>query len=177
MRTLNDPPGDEDVRADDWTPAIGLRRGVVYGLIAAVVLALLLEPLAHHLPYMVLILWLRGPLAFGLAWILFQVVHRAAGMEDPRCSALVLGLTTLVLLSHHLVFAVEGVPYSPEDVDWWGIPISIIAQIVPNQGGVLIGWQWCHPYALLALNVFPLLVGGGICVATCGGSHGLSSSG
>jgi len=43
----------------------------------------------------------------------------------------------------------------------------MIEQVVPKQRGVLIGWQWRHPYALLTLKLLPLLLGGGFCTALC----------
>jgi hypothetical protein len=78
---------------------------------------------------------------------------------------LALALTGVVLASNHVVFALHGVP-DPWGIDpWWVAPIKFISQVVPEHKGVFIGWEWCHPWALLMLNLLPLLVGGGFCAA------------
>src|SRR5262245_3692714 len=84
MALLNDPV-DYQPDQDDWSPAAGMRRGVVHGAVAAAILAIVLVPLALWLPYVVLMWALRTPLAFGIAWLLLRVVNRAAGMVGPTC--------------------------------------------------------------------------------------------
>jgi len=168
MKTLNDPLGcDEAPEEAEWTPAIGLRRGALNGLLAAAILSILLVPLAAYLPYMIIIIWLRAPLAFGVAWVLCQVVQRGAGMVDVRCTLLALVLAALVLASSHVVFAVNGVVDAGGVGEWWVFPMYLIEDLVPQTDGYRIGWQWCHPYALLSLSALPLLIGGGFCAALC----------
>ncbi len=168
MGTLNEPMGYEEARREvAWTPLRGLVRGALHGLVAAVVFGALLALLAAYVPYMIIPWWLRVPLAFGVACLLFKVVQRGAGMGGWPCTVLALALTGLVLVSNHVVFALQGVP-DPSGVDpWWVVPAAMIEHVVSKQGGVLIGWRWCHPYALLTLNLLPLLLGGGFCTALC----------
>ena len=151
-------------RDDEWTPAAGLWRGTQRGLVAAVLLALLLIPLAGYLPLMLIIVWLRAPLAFALGWLLCGVVQRAAGMGAGRWILLGLGLAVLVLASNHVVFALHGVP-ACEGGYWWAFPANILEGIFPSRGDVLMGWTWFHPYVLLALNAAPLAIGGAFCAA------------
>jgi hypothetical protein len=159
---LNDPIGYEEERGDlEWTPLGGLLRGARHGLVAAGVLAAALIPLAAYLPYMIAPLWLRGPLAFGLAWLLSQVVQRGAGMVGLPCSALAFGLTALVLASNHVVFALCGVVDPGGCYPLWAFPMEFVAQVVSSKQDALIGWTWFHPYALLILNLPPLALGGG----------------
>jgi hypothetical protein len=168
MSPLNDPVGYDEARGvDDWTPTRGLVRGALRGGIAAGVLAGLLAVLAVELPYAIIPLWVRAPLAFGVCWVLFQVVQRAAGMVGPPCTFLALGLAALVLLSNHVTFALHGVPVSEGVERWWVIPMSLVEEIVPARGDLLIGWSWCHPYAVLTLSGLPLVLGGGFCAALC----------
>jgi hypothetical protein len=166
MPLLNEPLGYEPQTDEpEWSPAIGYRRGLVHGVIAMVVLALLMAPLAMYLPYMILPWVLRTPLAFGLAWLLFLFIERAAGFMSPGIIALTMLLTFGVFVTNHVVFALHGVPSSGMAEEWWIFPANLIEKLVPEQDRVVSGWQWLHPYALVAINVVPLLVGGGFCAA------------
>jgi hypothetical protein len=145
MVALNEPLGhDEDHRErDNWTPGRGLLRGTIFGLFATLVIILLLAPVAVYFPY-VLIMWpLRCAIAFVVAWILFSVVQRAAGMTGIPVTAAVLALVVLVLVSHHVIFAING---------------------VPTRSGSATGMVWLHPLTLFLQNVAPL-VAVGLCAA------------
>ena len=123
MRTLNDPVGwDEPDDDEEWTPASGLRRATRHGLLLTLLLALVLAPVAAAAPYMLLMIWLRAPLAFGLSWLLTQLVQRSAGMVGWHCSLLAVVLAGTVLALNHVVFAIFGVPYTPEMDPWWVFP-------------------------------------------------------
>ena len=151
MKTLNDPvPGYEE--DDDWTPKGGLRRAIWRGTIVAVILAGLLAPAAYYVPQLLLGGILRAALGFAVAWILFGVVQRAAGMVGGRCSALSIALAVGVLLSNHIVFAIHGVP--------------------TNQGGPLLGWWfWFDPRVLGLYNGIALIgVAGCACLRHSGGA-------
>ncbi|MCK4342614.1 MAG: hypothetical protein KAY37_12930 [Phycisphaerae bacterium] len=160
MSSLNEPVGYEPRPEDDWTPAIGLRRGLIAGLITAGLMALLMVPLTCVAPLMVLVIWLRAPLAFALMWILFRVIVNAAGMIDRRIIALTLGLTILVLISNHVPLIRQGVPALEGEGDWWAFPLSVIDNLFPRHYGVLRGLRWLHPYVLLAVNAVPVALGG-----------------
>lgn len=143
MRTLNDPVEYDNGPHADWTPTRGLVRGVIWGSVAALVITVLSAPIAIFAPH-VLIIWLpRTAIAFAVAWILFGVVQRAAGMVGVPITAMVIGLTLLVLASHHFMFAVYG---------------------VPTTRGLSTGWEWVGPVTLLFVNIGPL-VGIAACTA------------
>ncbi len=166
MPLLNDPVGyDERGPEPEWTPQAGLRRGALAGLIAAAVLALLLAPLAAFLPYVILPWVLRTPLTFGICWLLFLAMERAAGMVGPRLTLLMLAYALLVLASNHACFAMFGIPGSGMMEDWWLFPATLAEKFIPEVDGRRIGWEWLHPYVVVAMNAIPMLVGGGMCAA------------
>jgi hypothetical protein len=133
---LDDMQGDEQEReAIAFRPAF--TRAAVAGLLAAAVLGILLSPLAWYRPAFALSGLLRVVIAFAVAWVLFEVVHRAGGMIGWPFSGLVAVLTVLVLLSHHVIFALHG---------------------VPTTRGVAAGSVWLTPKVLLVVNI-PALVG------------------
>ncbi len=109
---------------------------LIAGLVASVILAVLEAPLAWFLPSLAANWLLRSALAFFTAWILFEAVHRAAGMVGWPFSILVGILTVLVLVSHHVIFALHG---------------------MPTTHGVVAGWTWFRPGVLLLLNGPPLV--------------------
>lgn len=99
-------------------------------------------------------------------------------MVAGHCTLLAIGLAALVLVSNHVVFALHGVQhagggtgydgmgvFTAGAIDWWIFPMGLIELMVPAQGDWLIGWQWCHPYALLCLNGLPLVIAAGFCTA------------
>ncbi len=165
MSPLNDPLGYDKDRADEWTPERGICRGAICALCGAVAIGLGLSLLAWYIPNFVTILWMRIPITFGIVWLIYQITQWGSGMGGPHCAWFALALGLVVLAANHVIFAINGVPFSEQDADWWLIPLSVIAQVVPEQGGDLIGWQWCHPYALLTLNAVPMIVGGGFAIA------------
>ncbi|MBU0638592.1 MAG: hypothetical protein KKB50_06985 [Planctomycetes bacterium] len=139
MKTLNDPLGwdDQDDQDDeDWTPAKGMLRAAAFGVPTAVLLAGLTMLGAYYVPVLFLNMLLRTALAFAIAWILFGVVQRSAGMVGYSCTALAIVLTLLVLCSHNVVFALHG--------------IGTVSTTTAN-------WEWLHPFALLAVNIVPLI--------------------
>jgi hypothetical protein len=156
---LDAPPA-----TDDWTPAKGMLRGASYGGIAALVIIILLAPLALWLPYFLIPGILRGAWAFGITWLLLKIVERASGMVGPLNTLVVVHLTVLILLSHHLIFALHGVPALLGLPSCWMFPAQIVESVIPEAQGYLAGWRWFHPYVLLAVTGLPLLIGGGACV-------------
>ena len=144
MRTLNDPVGGDENPADDaeWTPQIGLRRAALRGAILCVVLCALTGLLAWFLPAVTINIYLRSFLAFVVAWLLFSLVQDAAGFVGFPVSAIAIGYTLIVLISHHVIFALHG---------------------VPSTKGVMIGSIWLDPLVLFGVNFGPL---GAIAFAT-----------
>ena len=169
MALLNDPIGyDEDRDRDDWSPAIGFRRAALRGLPAAVGLSLLLAPPAALAPYLLIPVYVRAPLAFGVMWLMLWTVKRAAGMVGPSCTALAFVFTLLALTGNQVIFAVQGVPSAFGVDPWWVWPMGIIDMLVPLDDGVHVGWQWLHPYTIVALNAVPMIFGAGVCALFCG---------
>jgi hypothetical protein len=119
-----------------------LLKSAAAGLVVTVILIAALAPLAWYLPLLALGWLLRAVIAFAVAWVLFSVVHRAAGMVGWPFSILVGVLTTLVMVSHHVAFALHG---------------------VPSRSGTVSGWEWLTPLALLVVNI-PTLIGAGGCI-------------
>jgi hypothetical protein len=153
---LNQPIDYEPGREEEWTPTRGLIRATLRAGLVAAGLALLTAPLAIWLPYMVIIAALRAPLAFGIAWLLLKVVQSAAGMCDWRCNALAIGLTGLVLLTHHVLFAIHGTPDFPHGFGDFAFPASFITKVVPLVGGLRIGWSWLSPFVIGMVTLLPL---------------------
>jgi hypothetical protein len=110
MKTLNDPVPMDNAGDGNWSPTAGLIRAAVRGAVVSLVLAVLSVPLAFYFPGFLLNLWVRMVLAFGLAWVMFAVVQKAAGMVGAPCTALAVAFTIFVLVSQHVVFALHGVP-------------------------------------------------------------------
>lgn len=162
--SLDKPVGWDEREEDDWTPARGYCDGLVRGVAGAIVLALGLWPLAACLPYMVLIWWLRSALVFGLTYVMLCIVQRGAGMIGNGVSAIAVGLATLVLLSHHIIFAHYGVlePFDIGGVSGGGygvmvFPAQLLCKIIGTQNDLMIGWRWFHPCVLMAANAGPVL--------------------
>ncbi|MCK4343201.1 MAG: hypothetical protein KAY37_15925 [Phycisphaerae bacterium] len=137
MHTLNDPV-DYAVIDEEWTPAIGLSRAAVQGLIAALILAALITSLTLFQPLFSISVWVRMILALIVAWILFRTVQNAAQMTGWRVTALVVGLTLLVMYSQHIVLAVHGAP-------------------VGSAGECVRGWVWLHPLVFVVGNAPSLI--------------------
>ena len=135
----------DDVTIEDapWSPAGGLLRAGVWGVMTATGLAALTCVAAWYAPLATTHLFLRTFLTFVIAAVLFAVVQRRAGMVGAACTTMALVLTALVLVSHHVVFAIHGVPTNRVDL-------------------ALVDWAWLSPGAIFGLNVFPFAIGGGI---------------
>ncbi len=89
-----------------WTPEIGLRKALIAGCITALILSITLIVIALLTsPVMIFSFTLRIVAAFVITWILFAIIHRAAGMTSPRLTALAVTLALLVMLSNHLIMA------------------------------------------------------------------------
>ncbi len=123
---------NDDTPESEWSEWRGLASGAVWGLAAAIVIAWLSCSLASYAPHMILNFWLRMAFGFLCAALLFSVVHWAAGMAGPACTAIVVVLTLAVLLSHSVIFALEG---------------------VTTRSGVVSGWEWLRPEALAIVNI------------------------
>ena len=112
----------------------GALHGILWGLVVAIVLTLILAPIARYAPFLLTSALLRVAFAFLITWLLFSVVHEAAGMAGPLTTAIVICLSLVVMLSHHVVWAI------------WG---------VPGVEGTVIGWStWFHPVVLFVHSVF-----------------------
>jgi len=157
MASLNDPAGFEEREEESWTPAAGLRRGLIHGLVVAVILALVLGFLGVWLMGMVIPWHMRSVLAFGVGWILFVVVQRAAGMVGRDVTTLAVGLTVLALVLQHAVFAVFGIIDPVDAAGWFLFPVHIVQGLVGSHEGRLIGIGWFHPLVLVAVNGFPVV--------------------
>jgi hypothetical protein len=129
---------DLNLRTTDvWTPMRGIVRGSLAGMLAALVLATGAGLLTWYAPRVAVWEWVRVGAAFVTMYILFAVVHRAAGMTGWACSAIVVVLTLAVAFSQHGVFAARGVMIHE---------------------GMVVGLQWASLSGLLASD-FWLYVG------------------
>lgn len=162
---LNEPVGFENEPDDDWTPTIGLRRGLVVGLCVGLVMAAGLAIVARHLPLILLPLWLRGPLAFALAYLLCGLIERAAGMSDGRCVLLAVGITAAVLVSNHVVLAAAVVLPGEAVKSSWMFPLNIMAGHFAPVTRDFSGRLWLHPYVLAGVNVAPVTLAGAFLAA------------
>ena len=91
-------------------PVKGLIRGAIWTLAAAIIVGVASVAVAWYAPHLALQFVLRTAMAFGVAIILFSVMHRASGMAGIACSTIVIILAVLTMLSHHVVFALHGIP-------------------------------------------------------------------
>jgi hypothetical protein len=162
--TLNDPVGYQPTADDDeWTPGKGLRRGAATGATAALAVGFLLGLLAFWRPLVLIPMALRLPMTLALTWLLMRVVQRAAGRVGRQCTIVAVSLVMVILLSHHVVFAVAGVPKAIFTLEsWWLFPVVLVEPIFAVQSGRMAGWRWFHPYVLLALDAVPLVIGSGL---------------
>jgi hypothetical protein len=160
MVALNEPAGcDGTAVEDDWTPAKGLLHGAAAGGLLALILIMGLWPVVVWLPYLFLVALARAGVAFAVTWLLLRVVSHAAGMTGWPCAAI-----ALALASHHVVFALHGVPALGGAIDsWWLFPTQLVEPIVGESDGLASGWRWFHPYVLVAVNALPLTVALALC--------------
>ena len=134
---------DEFPIRDDWTPWQGVRRGVIWGSVTAAILAAVADVLAWHAPPMVLRFWMRAPEGLFTVWILFLVVHRAAGMASLPCTIIVVVLTLLIAFSQHVVFAAHGVlTYAPKGRGWFSAEMLIGYNLSTVLGMGFGVWAW-----------------------------------
>lgn len=120
----------------EWTPARGLLRALAWGILVAVLLAILLSIVAWYAPTLLVNWLLRAFIALLVTWVLFSVIHGAAGMVGWPCTWMAIGLALLVMLSNHLVFAWNG---------------------VPTTKGTLAGPLWLDPTVMLIQNLSTLI--------------------
>ena len=125
--------------AEDWTPFRGICRALVQGSMAGIVLAVMACVFAWYLPTLALNALLRVFVSLLTVWVLFCVVHQAAGMTGAVCNMIVLAWVVLISYSQHVIFAIHGVPSST---------------------GMLIGWIWCSPAMWAVFNIWTLVGAG-----------------
>ncbi len=138
---------------EQWDAVSGILRALVWGSLAAVMMAVVLGIVAWHAPTLLLHWVIRMAIAFGVTVILFKVIHWAAGMAGNVCTGLAVVLAVAIMFSQHLVFAAHGVP--------------------GRSGQLIIGPQWYEPATLLIVNL-PALAIIVVCASLChdGGSVG-----
>lgn len=56
----------DDDKEQRWTPILGLRRGIIGGIIAAVILAAGLTPIAYYAPPILLSFFVRVAIAWAI---------------------------------------------------------------------------------------------------------------
>lgn len=147
MSNLNQPSGwDEQAEEEsEWTPARGLFRAAWRGGLVAIVLFLLLLPVAKYVPTMLGIIWLRVALGFALAWILSGVVQNAAGMVGWPCTALALALALLVgAATYAAMFFFSGAAASAGATPRPGAEAAYAAAFLPMFLGMAIAAGICH---------------------------------
>lgn len=132
-------PGDDS--QIDWSPGIGIRRAILWAGLCTALLVLVFAPVAWFFPPLLQNALLRAFFAFLVAWALFAVAQRAAGMAGWPVTIVVLLYTALVLVSHHVVWFAHG---------------------VPSTKGVVIGQVWLEP-ATIALVNMTAAIGVGAC--------------
>jgi len=99
--------------ADPWTPGRGLRRGLLWGMLLAAVLAVAADVLAWHGPLWVVNGYFRTAASLGSMYLLFFVVHRGSGMTGLACTAIVVVLVLAIAGSQELVWAVHPFKVPP----------------------------------------------------------------
>jgi hypothetical protein len=146
MSDLNRPTGCDERTSDvpEWTPARGLRRAAGRGMITAVILILLLLPIAKYAPPLLNLSWLQIALGFALTWILLGVVQNAAGIVGWPCTGLGCGFALLVLAAAHVAEALFAAP-SANPSSLSSIPAVAHALFyLPTFLGMIIAAMLCH---------------------------------
>lgn len=116
----------------DGSPGIGIRRAMILGGLAAAVFILISIPLAWYFPILLQAAILRAFFALLAAWVLFGVAQRAAGMAGWPVTIVVLVLSLLVLISHHVVGFAHGVLNTK---GWYSLALlSRLAESEPANG-------------------------------------------
>ncbi|CAG1005628.1 hypothetical protein PHYC_03248 [Phycisphaerales bacterium] len=135
-------PLESDSRVE-WTPLRGMIKATVYGIVAAALLAAAnigASKATGGTYSQSMILFMAG--AFLTTWILFSVVHWAAGMVGAACTTLVCVLAMLVFVVMQLHLAMDLGPIAG------GAPVRGGEDI----GQTLTGFHvWFSPYVLLVM--------------------------
>ena len=148
MVLLNDPPDWEEYLAKEkeWTPAIGLRRAVLWGGLTAAILAAVAGFLSCAAPPLVIVIYYRVAFGFVTMWIIIGVVQRSAGMVGWSCTGVAVGLSLLVFLVERAVIATFAIgSFSPWDVSRiWDYPWETMLLMLPLVGGMVGAGAICH---------------------------------
>jgi hypothetical protein len=140
---------ESENQVEDWTPALGARRAVGWGVFASLLFGVVVNLVNGYVPGTFLPWIVRTAIAFAVAWALFRVVHWAAGMAGNFCTTLVVGLAIGVMLSQHVVLALGG--------RW-------------TSQGWQPDWAWCDPL-VICLSSVPVITGVGACAILCHGGN------
>jgi hypothetical protein len=146
----------------EWTWIKGLGRALQWTIVATTILAAIMGVMAAYLPHFVLNFWLRWVIAFFVGWILFAVVHRAAGMAGGVCTAIVLVAAAAVFMTQHFVFAECGVTLTSGKIvsgEVWLEPATIASVNVSTFLGLVIATMLCHDGAGIWQTVAGILSG------------------
>lgn len=123
---------------DDWSESVALRKSARASCLAALILAVVTFPLAWYFPPVVLTPLLRAFEAFVLAWIVLAVAQHSSGTVGWPITSFAIFASAIVLLSHHVAFAVHGVP---------------TLRSANGTATMFEGWGWFSLSALVATNV------------------------
>lgn len=143
-----DPLPTSDV-ADNWTPIRGLVYGVIAAVMAAIVVSVLLAPLAWFIPVVAFHWSMRALLGFVVMWVLCGVVQGAAGFVAWPVTLIAYGGTMLVLFSQNAILAVHGLP--------------VFEGVRPPLGSPYLqepGWHWLAPFTLVIMNYTAMVCAG-----------------
>ena len=148
MALLNDPPGWDEYLAKEkaWTPAIGMRRGALWGGLAAAILAAVAGFLSYKAPLLAIIIYYRVAFGFVAMWIIIGIVQRSAGMVGWPCTGAAVGLSLLVFLVERAVIATfASGSFSPWGVTLiWDQPLETMLLMLPMVGGMAGAGAVCH---------------------------------
>lgn len=142
---LDDPILDasDDIDGAEWTPWKGIRRAAPRAFALSIFLSLVTMPVAYFFPLMLTQFYLRVAFSFIATWAMLAYVERCSGTVHWACTSLAVGLVILVLISHHAVWAIHGVPSY-------------------RTTATIIGWRaWMNPFSVLMISGWPLVIGGG----------------
>ena len=148
MGTLNEPFGwqEEDEASEDWTTGHRAAPRRRLGMITSLLLAGVLTLLAWAVPVMFAVIWLRIAAGFGVAWVLFSAVQRAAGMVGWLCTGLAVMLAFLTLLVPDAVAlcCYTGASESQEVPLGSAIFLLLTVRGLPSLFGILACAALCH---------------------------------
>jgi len=100
MRTLNDMPDYlKEEAGEDWSPARGLLRGIIWATVATLALGALFALAGSLARPVFLIVWTAVPIGLVIANISTAVTQRAAGMAGVACTAVAGASVGLVVLA------------------------------------------------------------------------------